>query len=136
MTIFMTTHYMDEAEICDKVAIIDHGKIVAFDTPSYLKRMHTSDIVKIKTSDGNGLREFQGTSDCEELQAMISPLSNREASILELLYRGLNITQLADQLCISPHTVQTHIKKIYSKLHVNTRSQAIYEAVKMKLIRS
>ncbi|MGA9407391.1 MAG: ATP-binding cassette domain-containing protein [Bacteroidota bacterium] len=58
MTIFMTTHYMDEAEICDKVAIIDHGKIVAFNTPSVLKRMHTSDIVKIRTSDGIGLREY------------------------------------------------------------------------------
>jgi ABC-2 type transport system ATP-binding protein len=58
MTVFMTTHYMDEAEICDKVAIIDHGKIVAFDTPSHLKRMHTSDIVKIKTSDAPGLREY------------------------------------------------------------------------------
>jgi ABC-2 type transport system ATP-binding protein len=58
MTIFMTTHYMDEAEICDKVAIIDHGEIVAFDTPSHLKRMHTSDIVKIKTSDGIGLQEY------------------------------------------------------------------------------
>jgi len=58
MTIFMTTHYMDEAEICDKVAIIDHGKIVAFDTPAHLKRMHTSDIVKIKTSDGIGLQEY------------------------------------------------------------------------------
>ena len=58
MTIFMTTHYMDEAEICDKVAIIDHGKLVAFDTPSQLKRMHTSDIVNIKTSDGIGLREY------------------------------------------------------------------------------
>ena len=81
------------------------------------------------------LREFQGNADRLELQAIISPLSNREMSILELLYRGLNITQLADQLCISPHTVQTHIKKIYSKLHVNTRSQAIYEAVKLNLIR-
>jgi ABC-2 type transport system ATP-binding protein len=58
MTVFMTTHYMDEAEICDKVAIIDHGKLVAFDTPSHLKRTHTSDIVKIKTSDGIGMREY------------------------------------------------------------------------------
>jgi len=81
------------------------------------------------------LREFQGSADQVELQAMISPLSSRETSILDLLYRGLNIAQLADQLCISPHTVQTHIKKIYSKLHVNSRSQAIYEAVKMNLIR-
>ena len=56
MTIFLTTHYMDEAEICDKVAIIDHGKIIAFDTPSALKRTHTSDTVRIKTSAGDALR--------------------------------------------------------------------------------
>jgi DNA-binding NarL/FixJ family response regulator len=81
------------------------------------------------------LREFQGSAVHGDLQEMISPLSSRETGILDLLYRGLNITQLADQLCISPHTVQTHIKKIYSKLHVNSRSQAIYEAVQKNLIR-
>lgn len=81
------------------------------------------------------LREFQKSPFHEELQEMISPLSNRETEILDLLYRGFNVTQIADNLCISPHTVHTHIKKIYSKLHVNTRSQAIYEAVKQKIIK-
>jgi ABC-2 type transport system ATP-binding protein len=38
ITVFMTTHYMDEAENCDRIAIIDHGKIVALDTPAALKR--------------------------------------------------------------------------------------------------
>jgi ABC-2 type transport system ATP-binding protein len=51
ITIFLTTHYMDEAEICSKVAIIDHGKIVAHDTPYNLKRKYTSTTMKIKTSD-------------------------------------------------------------------------------------
>jgi ABC-2 type transport system ATP-binding protein len=51
ITIFLTTHYMDEAEICDKVAIMDHGKIVAFDTPYNLKNQYTSSITKIKTLD-------------------------------------------------------------------------------------
>lgn len=82
------------------------------------------------------LREFQGSPAPEELNSVISPLSAREIGILELLYRGLNINELADRLFISPHTVQTHIKKIYSKLHVNTRSQAIYEAVQQNLIRA
>jgi ABC-2 type transport system ATP-binding protein len=50
ITIFLTTHYMDEAEICDKVAIIDHGTIVAHDTPYNLKKKYTSTTVKIKTS--------------------------------------------------------------------------------------
>ncbi len=37
LTLFLTTHYMDEAEICDRIAVIDHGEIVALDTPSNLK---------------------------------------------------------------------------------------------------
>lgn len=37
-TIFMTTHYMDEAENCDRVAIIDQGRIIALDTPAGLKK--------------------------------------------------------------------------------------------------
>jgi ABC-2 type transport system ATP-binding protein len=37
-TVFMTTHYMDEAENCDRIAIIDHGKLQAIDTPSALKQ--------------------------------------------------------------------------------------------------
>lgn len=81
------------------------------------------------------LREFQEPAVNGELLEMISPLSSRETDILDLLYRGLNITQIADKLFISPHTVHTHIKKIYTKLHVNSRSQAIYEAVKNKLIK-
>jgi len=39
IAVFMTTHYMDEAENCDRIAIIDHGKIQALDTPAALKRM-------------------------------------------------------------------------------------------------
>ncbi len=38
LTIFMTTHYMEEAEYCDRIAIIDNGRIVALDTPAALKR--------------------------------------------------------------------------------------------------
>ena len=37
LTVFMTTHYMQEAEVCDRVAIMDHGKIVDLDTPANLK---------------------------------------------------------------------------------------------------
>ena len=48
ITIFLTTHYMDEAEICNRVAIIDGGKIVAHDTPDNLKKQFTSTTMKIK----------------------------------------------------------------------------------------
>jgi ABC-2 type transport system ATP-binding protein len=51
LTIFMTTHYMEEAEYCDRIGIIDHGSIVALDTPAKLKQMAGQDIVSITTSD-------------------------------------------------------------------------------------
>lgn len=51
ITIFLTTHYMDEAEICDKVAIIDKGKIVAHDTPNNLKKQYTSTRMEMESSD-------------------------------------------------------------------------------------
>ncbi|MCL2696008.1 MAG: ATP-binding cassette domain-containing protein [Clostridiales bacterium] len=51
ITIFLTTHYMDEAEICDKVAIIDHGKIIAHDTPFNLKKQYTKDRAYVTTAD-------------------------------------------------------------------------------------
>jgi len=51
LTIFMTTHYMDEAEYCDRIGIIDIGRIVALDTPAALKRMIGQDVVRIRTSD-------------------------------------------------------------------------------------
>ncbi|MER6948653.1 ATP-binding cassette domain-containing protein [Nonomuraea sp. NPDC000554] len=51
ITIFMTTHYMDEAEYCDRIAIIDHGEIVVIDSPERLKASVGKDRVQIQTGD-------------------------------------------------------------------------------------
>src|SRR5690349_7694491 len=51
ITIFMTTHYMDEAEWCDRIAIMDHGQIVALDSPEKLKAQVGTDRVTIHTDD-------------------------------------------------------------------------------------
>ena len=50
VTIFLTTHYMDEAEYADRIAIIDQGSIVALDTPDELKRLVGADTVELTTS--------------------------------------------------------------------------------------
>jgi ABC-2 type transport system ATP-binding protein len=50
-TIFMTTHYMDEAEFCDRIAIMDRGEIVVLDTPEALKASVGADRVAISTAD-------------------------------------------------------------------------------------
>jgi ABC-2 type transport system ATP-binding protein len=51
ITIFMTTHYMDEAEFCDRIAIMDQGRIVVLDTPEALKAQVGADRVRIQTED-------------------------------------------------------------------------------------
>ncbi|MBF8194129.1 ATP-binding cassette domain-containing protein [Nonomuraea sp. K274] len=51
ITIFMTTHYMDEAEYCDRIAIIDHGEVVITDSPEALKAGVGKDRVQIQTAD-------------------------------------------------------------------------------------
>lgn len=58
ITIFMTTHYMDEAENCDRIAVIDHAKIIALDTPAALKAQTGGDIVRLRTADNEAAREF------------------------------------------------------------------------------
>jgi ABC-2 type transport system ATP-binding protein len=52
LTIFLTTHYLDEAEQADRIAIIDHGRIAALDTPARLKSAVGGDLVTIATSNG------------------------------------------------------------------------------------
>ena len=51
ITVFMTTHYMEEAENCDRIAIVDHGRIIALDTPARLKQMVRGDVIHLVTTD-------------------------------------------------------------------------------------
>lgn len=51
ITIFLTTHYMEEAEVCNKIAVMDAGVIVAHDTPYNLKKQYTKDKAYVTTSN-------------------------------------------------------------------------------------
>ncbi len=53
ITIFLTTHYMDEAEHCDRIAIIDQGKVIALDTPAALKASVGKDRVQLQVDDAD-----------------------------------------------------------------------------------
>jgi ABC-2 type transport system ATP-binding protein len=57
MTIFMSTHYMDEAEYCDRIAIIDRGRVAALDTPANLKKQVGGDIIRIESSEKEALKQ-------------------------------------------------------------------------------
>ena len=56
-TIFLTTHYMDEAEKADRIVIIDYGKLIAIDTPEGLKKIVGKDSISVKTDDNDRAAE-------------------------------------------------------------------------------
>ncbi|MBU6157682.1 MAG: response regulator transcription factor [Bacteroidetes bacterium] len=62
--------------------------------------------------------------------SLLDTLSEREQELLRLLVAGKNYRAIADQLFISPQTVRTHISRIYEKLHINSKAQAIHLAHK------
>jgi len=55
----------------------------------------------------------------------MSALAEREREVLDLLSKGFLYKEIADQLGISTHTVNSHIRRIYEKLHVRSRAQAV-----------
>jgi DNA-binding NarL/FixJ family response regulator len=60
-------------------------------------------------------------------------LTSREQKILELMIQGMTKKEIADALAISYHTVDTHLRNIYTKLHVHTRTGAVAKALKERL---
>jgi DNA-binding NarL/FixJ family response regulator len=60
-------------------------------------------------------------------------LSERELEVLQKLSNGTNNSQIADELFVSTNTIKAHIKNIYKKLHVNSRAEAVKNAIKKGL---
>jgi DNA-binding NarL/FixJ family response regulator len=81
----------------------------------------------------NKLRPPGGTPDAGAYAC--STLSARESEILSIVAKGFSFAEIARLLGISPHTVTTYVKKIYQKLAVHSRGEAVYEASRMGLIR-
>lgn len=80
----------------------------------------------------HGAPPIAGPSD--ECAALAPALSERETEILQLVAKGLSFKDVGEVLAISPHTVTTHVKKIYQKLAVHSRGEAVYEAGQLGLL--
>jgi DNA-binding CsgD family transcriptional regulator len=61
-------------------------------------------------------------------------LTKREQEVLEYIARGFSYAEIARLQGITVHTVQTYIKKLYGKLAVHSRSEAVYEANRLGLL--
>ena len=102
ITIFLTTHYMDEAEHCDRIAIIDHGKIVAIDTPEALKASVGKDRVQIHTADDQAAiaelgREFGIEAAMHEGAVTFSVASGEQ--FVPRLFGGLSTCRSSRSAC-------------------------------------
>src|SRR5690606_41260259 len=100
ITIFMTTHYMDEAEYCDRIAIIDHGEIVVIDSPERLKASVGKDRVQLHTRDSEGalraLRERFGLAVAVHEGAVTFAVSSGEECVAWIFaVTGLLITMVS-----------------------------------------
>ena len=69
-----------------------------------------------------------------ETAAVESPLSGRETDVLELVAKGFTFGEIAGLLEISIHTVTTHMRRVYRKLEVHSKTEAVYEASQRGLI--
>ena len=77
------------------------------------------------------------TGDQKSPQAGAKPgiLSPRETEVLTYIAKGFSFNEIAELLDMSAHTVTTHVKRIYQKLAVHSRGEAVYEATQMGLLR-
>ncbi|HSR30366.1 MAG TPA: LuxR C-terminal-related transcriptional regulator [Anaerolineae bacterium] len=66
--------------------------------------------------------------------ALVDPLSERELEVLRLLYEGLSNKEIANRLIVAPSTVKQHLKNIYSKLDVHSRTQAVARGRELRLL--
>lgn len=99
--------------------------------------------LKVMQSDGSPVSPLIARSVLRALHNRNTPeretagglLSRRELDILQLLAKGLAFAAIGEVLAISEHTVTTHVKKLYKKLNVHSRGEAVYEARELNLIR-
>ncbi len=89
ITIFLTTHYMEEAEHCSRIAIMDHGKVIALDTPEGLKKSIGGDALTISTADDEEasrfLRESMGFDPHPVADGIHVAVPNGDAAIPRIL---------------------------------------------------
>src|SRR5207244_408453 len=98
-TVFLTTHYLDEAEQVDRVCVIDHGHVVAQGTPTQLKSQLTEDYLLIDSADRAAL--------CAELQRL--NVSFREdRGLLRVEAAGERVHWLLKGIDTPLSVVQTH----------------------------
>ena len=99
---------------------------------AYLQDIHRGGAAISPTIAARILHMFRGQN--HSVTAEVIELSDREKEVLQLLVDGSSYKSIADKLFVSVDTVKSHLKKIYDKLHVHSKSEAVAKAIRQKLI--
>lgn len=133
--VLMHTVYDDDDKIFQSICAGASGYV--------LKNVESSELIRAIQEIRNGApmsasiarRVLSMVRGKEEAQTTDMNLTPREMDILQLLVEGSSYKSVADKLFISPSTVQSHIKRIYQKLQVHSKSAAVSKALRYKLFR-
>ncbi|MBK8608977.1 MAG: response regulator transcription factor [Chitinophagaceae bacterium] len=137
--ILMQTVFEDDDRVFDSICAGASGYILKNQLNSRL--IHFIKELKLGGSPMSPSIARKVLTKMQEISAVLKPeadndykLSSREKDVLTCIVNGLSHKMIADELNISYETVRSHVKKIYEKLHVVSISQAVFKALKEKLV--
>ena len=133
--VLMLTVFDDNRNVFEALRNGANGYLLKKAPPSrlleYIQEAHTGGAPMTSSIASQVLKMFS------EVQSPANEnynLSEREKQVLQLLVNGYSYKMIASEMFISIDTVRSHIKKIYEKLHVNSKSEAVAKAFKNKIV--
>jgi DNA-binding NarL/FixJ family response regulator len=126
MQILMLTVYEDTDQIFKALSAGASGYLLKRSSPTKLlhaiREVHAGGSPMSSSIARKVVASFQKAKPVSQNQTHLSP---REEAVLNCLAKGLTYKQIADQLSISIDTIRTYLRRIYSKLHVQSRTEAV-----------
>jgi DNA-binding NarL/FixJ family response regulator len=130
--VVMLTVYEDTDQIFKALAAGASGYLLKRLTPAKLlqaiREVHAGGSPMSASIARKVVASFQKAGPAGEKQTHLSP---REQAVLDCLAKGLTYKQIADQLGISIDTIRTYLRRIYEKLHVQSRTEAVAKYLRL-----
>lgn len=133
--ILMLTVFDDNKNVFDAISNGANGYVLKKTPPArlleYIQEAQTGGAPMTSSIATQVLRMF---SSLNNEKGEDYDLSEREKQVLQLLVNGYSYKMIASEMFIAIDTVRSHIKKIYEKLHVNSKSEAVAKAFRNKIV--
>ena len=135
--VMVTTAFADEAHVRASIEAGAAGYLLKDSAPEQI-----ASEIRVLQGGGSPISPLIARRVLLRLRAPASPpapdaaLSARETQVLELVAKGFTFEEVAQRLAVSPHTVQTFVRRIYAKLEVNSKMEAVNEARRQGLLRT